>query len=235
LAAFQRETGRGCVSGAEAFRAFALPAFDRYRAAFGWGPAEDAVLAWCTAAADRWADGPVPVCAVHGDFAPGNLLLTDAGAPRRLQVSGVVDWELGRVEGTPFTDLFKLVGSYGSFLDRAIPAGRSGLRGHPGWEEVRRLQPSPEPWPNLVGFLYAFTGTGWFPDLVRRYLADGYARMGVAPGLQDAFLPAFVAEQATTLQDPVYRNGYRALLHAMVPTTGERPPVTSAVSPGVSR
>ena len=74
---------------------------------------------------------------------------------------------------------------------------------------------APAPWPNLVGFLYAFTGQGWFPDLVRGYLAAGYERLGVPAGLQEVFLPAFVAEQATTLADPVYRRGYRDLLHAL--------------------
>src|SRR5204863_9471885 len=45
LAAFQRETSHGSVPCSQAFRDYAVPAFDRYRAAFGWDPADEDVLA----------------------------------------------------------------------------------------------------------------------------------------------------------------------------------------------
>jgi aminoglycoside phosphotransferase (APT) family kinase protein len=222
LAAFQQDTGQGAMSCAEAFGTLAVPAFERYRAAIGWGEAEERLLARCAATAQRLADSTVPVCAVHGDFAPGNLLVDDPGGARA-GVCGVVDWELGRALGTPFTDLFKFAASYGSFLDRAAAPGRSGPRGHPGWGDVRSRVAVADPWPNLVGFLYAFRGHGWFPDLVRAYLADGYQRLGVPADVQEVFLPAFVAEQATTLQDPVYRQGYRDVLHELADDSATRP------------
>ena len=214
LAAFQHETRQGEVSCPDAFERYAVPAFDRYRAAFGWGEPEERLVAQCVAGVERHARSLVPLCAVHGDFAPGNLLVEDAGA-RRTRVCAVVDWERGRRRGPALTDLFKFAASYGSFLDRAAPFGRHGLRGHPGWADVRDRVGGDAAWPNLVGFLYAFTGQGWFPDLVRGYLAAGYERLGVPVGVQAVFLPAFVAEQATTLSDPVYRRGYRDLLHAL--------------------
>ncbi len=223
LAAFQQDTGQGAMDTAEAFRVFALPAFDGYRSALGWGHPEQRLLESCAEGAERLAGRALPLCAVHGDFAPGNVLVEDAGGPRRSPIVGVVDWELGRTRGTALTDLFKFVASYGSFLDRAVASGRSGPRGHPGWDDVRRRLPAQDPWANLVGFLYAFTGQGWFPDLVREHLAAGYRRLGVPADVEDVFLPAFVAEQATTLADPVYRQGYRDLLHALAARTTSRP------------
>ncbi len=214
LAAFQHDTRQGEVSCAEAFERFAVPAFDRYRATIGWGEPEERLVAQCVAGVERHARSSLPVCAVHGDFAPGNLLVDDAGA-HQPRVCAVVDWERGRLQGLALTDLFKFAGSYGSFLDRAAPSGPHGLRGHPGWADVRDRVGGPAAWPNLVGFLYAFTGQGWFPDLVRGYLAAGFERLGVPAGVQAVFLPAFVAEQATALSDPVYRRGYRDLLHAL--------------------
>ncbi len=214
LAAFQRDTRQGEVSCEEAFERYAVPAFDRYRATIGWGEPEERLVAQCVAGVERHARSVVPLCAVHGDFAPGNLLVADAGA-HPASVCAVVDWERGRRRGPALTDLFKFAGSYGSFLDRAAAAGPHGLRGHPGWAEVRDRVGGAAAWPNLVGFLYAFTGQGWFPDLVRAYLAAGYERLGVPAGVQAVFLPAFVAEQATALSDPVYRRGYRDLLHAL--------------------
>jgi Ser/Thr protein kinase RdoA (MazF antagonist) len=214
LAAFQEATTQGSVGCVEAFETYAVEAFDRYRAAFGPDPVEHQLRARSARLAQRLTDVTVPLCAVHGDFALGNVLL-DASGGAGPHVSGVVDWELGRPCGPGFTDLFKFVASYGSFLDRAAPRSRSGLRGHPGWGEVRRGLGASRPWPNLVGFLYAFSGSGWFPVLVREYLAAGYRRLGVPAEIESVFLPAFVAQQATTLADPVYRQGYRDLLHAL--------------------
>jgi hypothetical protein len=164
------------------------------------------------------------VCAVHGDYALGNVLVAD-DATADLRVTGVVDWELGQRCGLAVTDLFKFVASYGSFLDRAAAPLRSGLRGHPGWGRTKTaLTPTapgrPSPWPNMVGFLYAFTGSGWFPDLVGEYLHAGYRRLGVPADVQGVFLPAFVAQQATTLSDAGYRQGYRDLLAALAARPG---------------
>ena len=214
LAAFQEDTAAGRVSCEEAVRSHCLPALDRYRKEFGPDLVERRVRAKTLRLAERLAGVAVPLCAVHGDYALGNVLVDDDGVsgPR---VTGVVDWELGQRCGPALTDLFKFAASYGSFLDRAAPPCRSGLRGQPGWGRTRAALGRPSPWPNMVGFLYAFTGTGWFPDLVREYLHAGYHRLGVPDEVQDVFLPVFIAQQATTLADPGYRQGYRALLAAL--------------------
>jgi hypothetical protein len=219
LAAFQADTAVGRVSCEEAVRRFCLPVLDRYRQEFGPDPVECRIRARTVRAAERFADVVVPLCAVHGDYALGNVLV-DGGGARAPRVSGVVDWELGRSCGLAVTDWFKFAASYGSFLDRAAPRGRSGLRGHRGWGRARTALGQVDPWPNLVGFLYAFRGTGWFPDLVREYLRAGYARMDVPPGVEEVFLPVFVAQQATTLRDPVYRRGYCDLLGALADESG---------------
>jgi aminoglycoside phosphotransferase len=219
LAAFQQDTAAGTVGLQEAVRTYCLPALDRYREEFGHDPVERRIRARTQWLASRMARVAVPLCAVHGDYALGNVLVQDGpGGPR---VSGVVDWELGQPCGPAFTDLFKFAASYGSFLDRAAAARGSGLRGHPGWGRTRASLGQPNPWPNLVGFLYAFQGTGWFPDLVRGYLHAGYRRMGVPAQVQEVFLPAFVAQQATTLSDPGYRRGYRDLLGVLAEGTAE--------------
>lgn len=215
LAAFQEDTAADTVPCWEAVRSYCLPALDRYREVFGPDPVERRIRARTLRLAERLGDVAVPLCAVHGDYALGNVLVDDndrVGGPR---VTGVVDWELGRRCGPALTDLFKFAASYGSFLDRAAPPCRSGLRGHPGWGPTRAALGQRSPWPNMIGFLYAFTGSGWFPDLVREYLLAGYHRLGVPAEVQDVFLPVFVAEQATTLDDPGYRRGYRALLRAL--------------------
>jgi hypothetical protein len=70
-------------------------------------------------------------------------------------------------------------------------------------------------WTNLIGFVYAFLGSGWFPEVVRDYLAANYRRLACPPEVQPLFLAAFVAGQVLTLDNPTYRRGYRELLHVL--------------------
>jgi hypothetical protein len=146
---------------------------------------------------------------VHGDYATGNLLV------ERGRVSGVVDWERGRRAGPPLADLFKFAASYGSYLDRAAPPRNGALPGHPGWAQARDRWGVFAGWSNAVGFLYAFLGQGWFPDLVRAFLADHLRRLGLPLSACALFLPVFLADQAMALDNAVYRDGYRSLLSVL--------------------
>jgi hypothetical protein len=207
LARFQAETRSGTMTlGPEAFEEWILPTFHRYRAEAGWSGWESDLLDHLSDLCTLLSGTRVPVVAVHGDYAPANILL-DAG-----RVSGVVDWELGRGAGLPFSDLFKFAASYGSYLDRASPPARGSLAGHPGWSQVRDRWGTVPGWTNGTGILYAFFGLGWFPDLVRSYLGAHLRRLGAPPATVRLFLPVFLAEQVLALEEPVYRNGYRTLL-----------------------
>ncbi|WP_163505803.1 phosphotransferase family protein [Fodinicola acaciae] len=127
----------------------------------------------------------VPRTVVHGDFWPGNILLT-AG-----RVSGVVDWEWSRAAGNPVRDLARFAVGYSSYLDRHTRPGRR-VRGHPGLVAGEFG----------AGVAYALDGSGWYPDLVRRFLTTGLRRFGVPAELgRDAAL-AEVAAIAAESADP---------------------------------
>jgi aminoglycoside phosphotransferase (APT) family kinase protein len=210
LAQFQRETWRGqLVLGPDTFEESVVPVFERYQVAVGWSRWEqhllDRLRRWC----EDLSGVAVPLVAVHGDYALGNILLSDGA------VTGVVDWELGEPVGRPFTDLFKFVSSYGSFLDRAVPPRGGRLRGHPGWAPAVSRWGGDGTWPNRIGLLHAYFGTGWFPDLVRDFLRAHLRRLGSPPEVMNLFLPLFIAEQAMALENPVYRAGYRSVLEAL--------------------
>lgn len=210
LARFQDETRTGTADlGPAAFGEWVEPVFRRYEAAVGWGDWEPGLMAHLANLCRRLSGARVPVVAVHGDYAPGNILVA-AG-----RVSGVVDWELGRTAGLPFSDVFKFAASYGAYLDRASPSSSGAPVGHPGWSEARERWGATSGWPNATGILYAFFGSGWFPELVRSYLRHQLHRLGAPPATTELFLLVFVAEQVTALQQPDYRDGYRALLRLL--------------------
>jgi hypothetical protein len=210
LAAFQQSTRRGrLLIGPGTLDDVVLPIFGRYRAVIGWSSWEESLLDRLAGVCEALSGVAVPLVAVHGDFAIGNLLVSDG------RVSGVVDWELGRDVGHPFTDLVKFVSSYGSFLDRAIPTRSGTMPGHPGWAAAASRWGGDGAWPNRVGLLYAHFGTGWFPDLVREFLRQQLHRLGVPAESLALFLPLFVAEQAMVLENPRYRAGYRSVLHTL--------------------
>jgi phosphotransferase family enzyme len=209
---FQRETRGGTAAlGPAAFGEWIGPTAHRYRAEVGWDEWEsrlftDRLPRLC----DKLSGVRVPVVAVHGDYAAGNILLGDG------RVCGVVDWELGRPAGLPFSDVFKFAASYGSYLDRASPAAGGVPAGHPGWAWARERWGAFPGWPNGTGVMYAFFGSGWFPDIVREYLRNHLGCLAIPPAAAGdtvrLFLPVFLAEQALALEHPVYRGGYRALL-----------------------
>ncbi|MFI9150180.1 phosphotransferase family protein [Streptomyces sp. NPDC053367] len=124
-----------------------------------------------------------PRTAVHGDFWPGNLLVGHG------RISGVVDWEHARSAGSPLADPARFIVSYCEYLDRRtrpghrVPGHHGLIAGRPG-----------------AALVYALHGTGWYPRLVRDFLAAAVHRLGlpVACG-RDAVLAelAAVAAEAT--------------------------------------
>jgi Phosphotransferase enzyme family len=210
LARFQTQTHSGTTTlGPEMFEEWIRPTLQRYRAEVGWSGWESDLAGQLSDLCVLLDGIRVPVVGVHGDYAPGNILIDSGG------VSGVVDWELGRSVGLPFADLFKFAASYGSYLDRACPSGRGTVSGHPGWARVRKRWEFAPGWTNGTGILYAFFGSGWFPEMVRCFLHDHLRRLGVPSAATQLFLPVFLAEQVLALDQPAYRNGYRALLRLL--------------------
>ena len=125
-----------------------------------------------------------PRTAVHGDLWLGNVLLDGR------RVSGVVDWEGGTASGEPVRDLVRFALMYALFLDRRTKVGRRV----PGHRVLRAGD-----WG--AGVVYALDGTGWFPELFRRFLRNGLARLGASPGTwRDAAL-AGIAETAAFTDD----------------------------------
>jgi aminoglycoside phosphotransferase (APT) family kinase protein len=125
--------------------------------------------------------------AVHGDFWPGNVLLS-AG-----RVTGVVDWEAGSLAGEPVRDIVRFALMYALYLDRRTRPGRR-VKGH---RELRA-----EAWG--AGVEYGLDGDGWFPRLFRRFLCHGLSRLGAAPECwRDAVL-AGIAEVAALTDDPEF-------------------------------
>jgi aminoglycoside phosphotransferase len=114
---------------------------------------------------DRLAGHRVARAMLHGDFWPGNLLMADG------RVCGVIDWESARRDGLPTHDLAHFVITYSLYLDRHTRPGKR-VGGHPGLRAGR--------WG--AGLEYAFNGSGWYPDLAQRFLAEGLQRLRVPAG-----------------------------------------------------
>jgi aminoglycoside phosphotransferase len=104
-----------------------------------------------------------PRAAVHGDFWLGNILIDSEG------VRGVVDWEVSRVADVPVHDLARFALTYSLYLDRHTRPGRS-VAGHKGLRADR--------WG--AGVDHALDGDGWYPQLVRAFLAEGLTQLGVS-------------------------------------------------------
>ena len=84
----------------------------------------------------------------------------------------------------------------------------------PGWGRGQERWAQYGDWSNLVGFRYSYFEQGWFPEMVRQFIERQLKRAGVPVGLVAVFFPLFLAEQAMTLDDPEFRNGYRSALSA---------------------
>jgi aminoglycoside phosphotransferase (APT) family kinase protein len=137
----------------------------------------------------RLREHATPRTAVHGDLWQGNILLDG------VSVSGVVDWEGGAAVGEPMRDLVRFALMYALFLDRRTRIGRRVV-GH------RALRAGD--WG--AGVAYALDGTGWFPELFRRFLRDGLARLGASPARwRDAALAGLAETAAFTDDDDFAR------------------------------
>jgi hypothetical protein len=140
------------------------------------------VLAGLDAVLCRLRRTSSPRTAVHGDFWPGNVLLSGG------EVSGVVDWEAGSTSGEPVRDLVRFALMYSLYLDchtgkRRRVAGHSGLRAE-GWG---------------AGIRHGMDGSGWFPELFQRFLRNGLGRLGADPACwRDAALAGLAEVAATT-------------------------------------
>jgi hypothetical protein len=103
-----------------------------------------------------------PQTVVHGDFWPGNILM------RNGELTGVVDWERTEAAGSPVRDLARFAVTYSLHLDAGTPPG-GRVRGHPDLVAGS----------DAGGVGYLLEANGWYPQLVREYLAAGLRRLGV--------------------------------------------------------
>jgi aminoglycoside phosphotransferase (APT) family kinase protein len=160
LAGLQRATVQGTGSLGGALDGIA----EAIRGRFGGRPGTDADLDRLGSLRKRLADVRVPRGVMHGDFWPGNLLVSEG------RVSGVIDWEMARVSGLGTSDLGRFVTAYSLYLDRHTRRGHR-VHGHPGLRAER--------WG--AGVEYVMRGTGWYPGLARTFVRQGLERLGV-PG-----------------------------------------------------
>lgn len=161
--------------------------FTRLRSRFSGHPQLDGNLDRLGEILSRLDDYRVPRTALQGDLWFGNVLLDDE------RVSGVVDWEAGSTSGEPVRDLVRFALTYALYLDWRTRPGRR-VAGHSRLRADR--------WG--AGVEYAFSGSGWFPTLFRRFIADGLTRLGTSSAAwRDAAL-AGLAEIASLSDDPAF-------------------------------
>jgi hypothetical protein len=215
LGSFQEGTRRGSVVfDQQMFDRWIGATFERYRSVIGWNEVEDRLFATLRDRARGLYGTPIPISGVHGDYWMGNILV-ERGA-----VAGIVDWERALVAAPPFADAYKFATSYGFYLDRGYPGHGGRVPGHPERDVIAANWSRFGSWPNLVGFGYAYFGTGWFPSLVRRFVLGNLDRLGVPHEVNAVFFPAFLAAEATALRDEGFRQGYRSLLAAIAEEQG---------------
>jgi hypothetical protein len=150
---------------------------ERLRLRFAGDERLDADLDRLAEIYSRLREEAVPRTAVHGDFWFGNILVANG------RVSGVVDWEAGSRWGEPTRDLARFALIYALYLGGAA-SPRRRVAGHPGIHVGT--------WGAAVE--YAFDGNGWFPELFRRFLGDGLARLGASPAAWRELALAGIAE-----------------------------------------
>jgi aminoglycoside phosphotransferase len=194
LAELQRRTSSGQGELADALDGIAAALSRR----FGDDPGLAGDLDQLSALRDRLAGHQVPQVVVHGDYWPGNLLM--AGG----RVCGVIDWECARPDGPPTRDLARFVISYSLYLDRHARPGRR-VAGHRG---LRAGQ-----WG--AGLEYAVNGTGWYPELARRFVSDGLERLGVPARSWRDVLLAEIAHIAGEADHPDFARNHLLLLRRL--------------------
>jgi aminoglycoside phosphotransferase (APT) family kinase protein len=202
LAELQERTSSGQI----ALSAMLEGTGEQIRHRFGDDPAVAADVAadieHLSALQDRLADYKVPRVVMHGDFWPGNLLIS-AG-----RVRGVIDWEAAEQVGLPTRDLARFMITYSLYLDRHTRPGRPVHR-HPGLRADR--------WG--AGLEYAISGAGWYPELARLFVADGLRRLGVPPACGHDILLAEIARIAAEADHPDFARNH-LLVYRRVRGTG---------------
>ncbi|NUR59953.1 MAG: aminoglycoside phosphotransferase family protein [Catenulispora sp.] len=225
LDSFHRQSARSPLSVAEWREIEFTPLLELYRHRVGCTAREESLFTLLEDRMTALRDAKVPVTGVHGDYWMGNVLLggtstrtstrTSASARSTAPtVTGVVDWELGTPAGTPTHDVYKFPTSYGFYLDRTRPWGNGKVPGHPGREDPTGRWRSYSAWPNILGFGHTYWGRGWFPELVRSFIRDREAALGIDPALTPILFSCFLMDQAQRAPVPEFRDGYRAALAA---------------------
>lgn len=194
LAELQRRTSRGGSDLASMLDGTAAVVARR----FGDDPGTAADLDQLSAVRDRLAGHQVSQVVVHGDFWPGNMLMADG------RVCGVIDWEAAQPDGVPTRDLARFVITYSLYLDRHTRPGHH-VAGHPGLRAAR--------WG--AGLEYAMNGTGWYPELARRFVTDGLERLGVPAGCWRDVLLAEIAYIAGEADHPDFAQNHVLLFRRL--------------------
>lgn len=141
---------------------------------------------------------------VHGDFWPGNLLVSDG------KVSGAIDWEISRPDGPLTRDLARFAIAYSLYLDRHTRSGRR-VPGHAGLRAGA--------WG--AGLEYAIKGSGWYPDVVRHFVAEGLQRLGVDPSCAGDVILAEIACIAAEADDLEFAKNHLRLLRRLTWTEAQ--------------
>jgi Phosphotransferase enzyme family len=178
-------------------------------AALGGDPAVGRLLDRALEGARALRGTPLPLVACHGDYWAGNVLV------ERGQVSGVVDWERGSLDGLPFQDLVKAVGSAAYRLDRYRSLARRGPAALPGWGDLG-------PWTGIgdprfaTGFRAAFVQPGWLADLARHHLTGAFRRAGIPLAWLPVAVVLYLVGQVTQAADsPPSVAGWGSVLRAL--------------------
>jgi aminoglycoside phosphotransferase (APT) family kinase protein len=165
---------------------------------FSDDPGTAADLDQLAALRDRLAGHRVSQVVVHGDFWPGNLLIADG------RVCGVIDWESAQPDGLPTRDLARFVITFSLYLDRHTKPGRH-VAGHRGLRSGT--------WG--AGLEYAIDGAGWYPELARRFVADGLRRLGIPPACARDVVLAEIACIAAEADHPDFARNHLLLFRRL--------------------
>ena len=202
----QRESRTGSiVLDDEAIATWVQPVVDCF-ARIGWSDEEECLFSAVSQLAFDIRGVELPLVAVHGDFSVLNLLVDRRG------IAAVVDWELAAPSGLPFRDIYKFPTSYCCYLDRAVSEPGEEVPGHPGWQQAQRAGGHLATGRTWSASGTATSGADDFPISVRRSVAMHFSSLHLDPRLHGVFFPLFLAEQAMTLDDPIFRDGYRSVL-----------------------
>ena len=196
-AQFQRTTGQGSAP-LEMDAGVAARLRGRYPECDGIDADVEAFAEICA----RLREHAVARTAVHGDLWAANIMLA-GGA-----VSGVVDWEAAEPSGVPARDIARFAHMYALFLDRRTREGRR-VAGH------RVLRAGD--WGASV--THAVDGTGWFPELFRRFLQTNLVRLGAPAALWRDLALAAVAEVAALADNDEYARLHLGLFRTLASRT----------------